>query len=337
MTTVRSKNFLFGVLFLVTGGLTLLPAIVVPFVNLQLSWAQFVLLIGVIGNMHVGMTGFFFVGDARYKAMIADAPLWYVGFPLLLIAVAFFVFAVWPDGIWPYFLIHYPFLMWHFGRQNFGIYSFVAGANQSGPISQLERTYFNLLPLSILPKILTLYPNTGLSGRYTTLANALTLAMISICIGLAALIIIREKNIRRDKQRAIALLMGLAFFLPTAFSSNSAIALTFFAHPAQYVVMMIYLAGDRKQGSIVVRLGLLAATGFGLWAVLTFFHTAAMPIFLALSYGVDSGAPYRRCRPLAAATAEAAGRHSRKLRFCVRLTCCGAPLNYRCLFEYTNP
>lgn len=175
--------------------------------------------------------------------------------------------------------------MWHFGRQNFGIYSFVAGGNRSGPISQAERRYFNLLPVSIVPRVLTLYPDVGLSGAPARIADNASVAMCVACAALAIFIIASEKNVRRDWQRTLALILGFVFFMPAMLSSNAAIALAFFAHPIQYVIMMLYLAADRKQGLQMLRVALLFLSGVSLWALLTYFQAVSLPAFLAVAYG----------------------------------------------------
>jgi hypothetical protein len=286
MIQIRSKNFILTSLFLATLVPTLVPVIAVPINGLQLTYSQFLLVIGVIGNVHVGMTAFFFIGDDRYKAIIRENRFRYIGLPLISIAFAFVIFALWPKGVWPYFCVHIAWLMWHFGRQNFGIYAFVAAGNRSGPISQTERQYFNLLPISIVPKVMTLYPEVGLTGTLAEIANNLTIAMCLVCAALAVWIIVTEINVRKDWQRTTALLMGFFFFLPAMLSSNAGIALTFFAHPFQYIIMMLYLAADLKQSRQMLRVALLFLTGITLWAVLTYLQPVAMPVSLAIAFGV---------------------------------------------------
>jgi hypothetical protein len=285
MVAVRSKNFLLASLFFATLIPTLIPVVMAPVAGFQLTYQQFLLVIGVAGNAHVGMTAFFFMGDKRYKEIINEDRWRYIALPLISIAAAFALFSYWPKGIWPYFVVHYAWLMWHFGRQNFGIYSFVAAGNRSGPISQAERQYFNLLPISIIPKVLTLYPDVGLTGIYAQAANYLSAAMSIGCAGLAIWIIASETKVREDWQRMLALLMGFLFFAPAMLSSNPAIALSFFAHPVQYIIMMLYLAADRKQRFQMLRVALLFFSGISLWAVLTYFQAVSMPMFLAIAYG----------------------------------------------------
>ena len=66
MIAVRSKNFLLASLFFATLIPTLIPVVMAPVAGLQLTYQQFLLVIGVAGNAHVGMTAFFFMGDKRY-------------------------------------------------------------------------------------------------------------------------------------------------------------------------------------------------------------------------------------------------------------------------------
>lgn len=99
VVAARSKNFLLTSLFLATIVPTVLPAIFVPLTGFHLTWAQFVIVIGVIGNAHVGMTAFFFMGDNRYKAIIEENRWRYIALPVISIAFAFLIFAIWPKGI----------------------------------------------------------------------------------------------------------------------------------------------------------------------------------------------------------------------------------------------
>src|SRR5208283_1048785 len=66
--------------------------------------------------------------------------------------------------------------------------------------------------------------------------------------------------------------------------------------PLQYIVMMLYLAGDRAQGQTLLRVGAVLVTGVGLWAVLRYTQSLT-PVYLALAYGftqahllIDAGA-----------------------------------------------
>ena len=57
--SLRRKNALFLLLGLVTAIPTILPAVAASATSIRPSWQAFVVLIGILGNAHVGMTGFF--------------------------------------------------------------------------------------------------------------------------------------------------------------------------------------------------------------------------------------------------------------------------------------
>jgi hypothetical protein len=283
LVELRDRNVLFKSLFWATLVLTAVPAVAVPLSGIQFSYSKFTYLIGAVGVAHVGMTAFFFMGDRRYREIIDADRTRYVLVPAVLVTLAFIVFYFWPQGAAPYLMAHYAWLIWHFGRQNFGIYAFLAASNKTGAVSKLERIYFALLPVAVVPKALTLYPHIGLQGGYALAATIMTAALCIVCAGMGVVIL---RAVQHDRQRVIAILLGYGFFVPTMISSNAAVALSFYAHPVQYVIMMMYLAGDRKQGDVLKRIGLLLAIGFGFWAGLTFLSGKLSIAFLALTYGI---------------------------------------------------
>jgi hypothetical protein len=280
---VRSKQTLFHALFWITLFFTVLPPAAIAISGFHVAYSKIVYLIGILGVSHVGMTAFFFVGDRRYKEIIRSEPQRYILAPIALTLFAFVVFTYWPKGFWPYFAVHYAWLLWHFGRQNFGIYAFLSASNRSGAVSVLERNYFSLLPIAAIPKALVLYPQIGLTPAAARVAEFSSFALTAACFVIAVIIALR---VRHDRQRVIAICMGLLFFLPTIASSNPLVATAFYAHPVQYIVMMAYLAGDKKQGPVGYRLGVLTAAGLGLWVALTYLSGSYGLAFLALTYGL---------------------------------------------------
>lgn len=285
MIELRSKNGLFLSLFTITVVMIALPQIFAP--STHPTWIQFVVLVGVIGNAHVGMTAFFYLGDKRYKPILASEPWRYFWLPIALMGLAIVLFLYSEQGFWAYFMAHYAWLLWHFGRQNFGIYSFVAVGNKSGPVTQLERYYFGLLPIAAVLKAWTMYSQIGLTGPIVPALLSLSYALFAVCGGMLAAILVLQPNVRQDWQRVTALLLGFAFFAPTIISDNPAVALTFFAHSAQYVIIMLYLAGDRKQGSLMLRYAILLFSGLSLWAFLTTLQPWLLPLYLAVTYGIS--------------------------------------------------
>ena len=281
--SLRHKNALFLLLGLVTAIPTILPAVAASATSIRPGWQEFVLLLGFLGNAHVGMT-FFFVAEPRYRPILRDNLLRYFWLPSLCMGGTLTLFLFSPKGFWLYFLFHYAWLLWHFGRQNFGLYAFVANANRSGAPTLIERAFFSLLPVAAIPKALTIYPDIGL-GEIIPWLVGVSWALAFLCGGLL-LAILRDRRIRADWQRCLALALSVGFFLPTLLSSDPAVALAFFAHPLQYIVMMLYLAGDRKQGRLLPRFAWLVTTGVALWAAIHFTQGPFAGLSLALAFGV---------------------------------------------------
>src|SRR5215813_2839765 len=282
---MRCKNALFLTLGLVTAIPTILPAVAASATSIRPSWQAFVVLIGILGNAHVGMTGFFFVAEPRYRPILRDNPLRYFWLPSLCMGGALTLFLHSPKGFWLYFLFHYAWLLWHFGRQNFGLYALVTNANRSGAPTSIERAFFSLLPVAAIPKAWTIYPDIGLGPDIIPWLVGVSWAMAFLCGGLL-LTILRDLRMRADWQRCAALALSVGFFLPTLLSSDPAVALAFFAHPLQYIVMMLYLAGDRKQGRLLPRFAWLVTTGVALWTAIHFTQGPFAGLSLALAFGV---------------------------------------------------
>jgi hypothetical protein len=282
---LRDRNAFFNMLFLVTAIPIALPLIYVPSFGVTPNWNQFLFFVGVIGNVHVGMTAFFFLGDKRYLPIIRSRPWLYVWAPLASIALGFAMYAYDKDGFWLYVAANYCWLLWHFSRQNFGLYALLLSSSRSVPADGIERRLFDLLPVAGSLHALTLLPMFGLSGAAIPILRSIAYVVMLVCTGMLGVVLMRS-NVRNDGRRVMALLLAYAFFLPAVLSENPSIALTFFAHPMQYIVVMTYLAGDRRQGNLVLRLGLLVTCGAVLWLSITFLTAHALAMGLALAIGV---------------------------------------------------
>lgn len=285
MIALRSRDGLYLSLFVATVTLIALPVAFAS--SSHPSWTQFVVVVGIMGNAHVGMTAFFCIGDDRYKPILARQPWRYVWLPLIAMTGAIALFLYSEKGFWLYFMIHYAWLLWHFGRQNFGIYSFVAVGNRSGRVSQLERWYFALIPVAGILKAWTLYPQIGMTGDIVPILRVAAWAAFAGAVAMLCAILYLYPSVRSDWQRLVALVLGAIFFAPTLAFDNPAVALTFFAHSAQYIIMMLYLAGDRKQGSTMLRYGALFLGAITLAGGMALLQPAFMPMYLAIAYGIS--------------------------------------------------
>ena len=66
--SLRHKNALFLLLGLVTAIPTILPAVAASATSIRPGWQEFVLLLGFLGNAHVGMTFFLSLNPATGRS-----------------------------------------------------------------------------------------------------------------------------------------------------------------------------------------------------------------------------------------------------------------------------
>src|SRR4029077_7425506 len=111
--SLRCKNALFLSLGLVTAIPTILPAVALSATSIRPSWQEFVVLIGFLGNAHVGKT-FFFVAEPRYRPILGENMRRYLWLSSLCMGGTLTLFLFSPKGFWLYFLFHYAWLLWHF-------------------------------------------------------------------------------------------------------------------------------------------------------------------------------------------------------------------------------
>jgi len=91
------------------------------------------------------------------------------------------------------------------------------------------------------------------------------------------------------------IVLSIAFFAPAVIATNPSIALAFFAHPLQYIVMMVFMAGfgsSANRAAPMVRVGALLTCGLTLWAVIWLLNnpisqfSLGAKLALAFTYGV---------------------------------------------------
>ena len=295
----RPPNSLLWALLLASTIPTAVPVILVAGFDFTVQPAWIMAGMGFLGMAHTGSTGFFYTEEHDRRRMI-----WV---PLGFIALAAAVFALDPAGFWPYLAVHYIWLMWHLGRQNFGLYALVAGG-----ASEAERFFFDLLAEAAMPAMLTLYIPDALAPDAAAFLRVLSLLLMAYAVLLFICLTVgyyreavaagRTRSVVsqgaecnggaeiqtvascRYWSRPTALFLGLAFWLPTVISTNPAVALTWFAHPFQYLIMVAWVSGRRGW----VELAVAAGYALGLWALLTGLYSAgALLAFSALTYGAS--------------------------------------------------
>lgn len=235
-------------------------------------------LFGFLAVAHVPITLFFWI-DPRYRAHINKSPMIYYGLPLSIIAgSAAIPLAFGRGGVAYLFLFYFVWLLWHYGKQNWGILCLFAVGTKSPMPTKLERWICNAAPVA------------GVMGGVAALAQAKSsvfspILQILFFLGAAATsavviatIYVAAKQIKGGYPPLRIAMMAVCglFFVPAFFNTGVGVLAYGSAHAAQYFVIMYALAADRKQKATALRLGsitLLAVVGF---FAATSFNNAAL-------------------------------------------------------------
>lgn len=225
---------------------------------------------------HVPITAFFWFDD-RYRAHInANWRLYYLA-PVGIIAAAGAVpLAFGSTGADYLFLFYFVWLLWHYGKQNWGILCLFSFGTKTSMPSKLHRWICNAAPVfgalgataglaqaQAFAPVLPLIYWAGAVG--TAIVAAATLYAVSTELA-------EKLNWRRIVMTATC---GL-FFVPTFLSVHHGVLAYATAHACQYFVMMYALAADRKQRAIVLRLAAITVAAVGGYFVQLSFNDTAI-------------------------------------------------------------
>jgi hypothetical protein len=124
--------------------------------------------------------------------------------------------------------------------------------------------------------MLTLYIPDALSLDTAAFLRVLSLLLMAYAVLIFGFLCFANSG---DWRRLVALFLGLAFWLPTVIGTNPAVALTWFAHPFQYLIMVAWVSGRRGWGELAIAAGYALLTGL--------YSAGALLAFSALAYGVS--------------------------------------------------
>lgn len=226
-----------------------------------------------IGFVHVGMTIYFYVGDSRYNEIIQRDKLRYFVLPVILVAGSLAAFLlVAPQQLGYYVTAYLVWSIWHFNRQNFGLYAAFLNSEGQQPCSERERKLFDALCAGPMLLAISLLPALGV-GEGAAVARSAVVAAGQTMLALSAVLLLAEAfRLGRFSSPIAAgwLTLSVLFFLPPAVSTNPLIAFTFYGHSIQFIVMMIFLAGassERCTYSAGTRIAILLGSGVGALAL----------------------------------------------------------------------
>jgi hypothetical protein len=222
---------------------------------------------------HVPLTLFFWI-DRRYRGYVNQHPAVFYGVPALIVVIAASMPVLFgASGAVYLFLAYFAWLLWHYGRQNWGLLCLCAVATKSPSPGALERWLFRIAPIG------------GILGAMPELAQTKESALASVSgslfalgIGITAVVAIgwlyllaQQIHSRVHLGRMVISALLCLFFVPTFLNASYGVLAYATAHAAQYFVMMYTIAGDRKEGRWPVRMAALSVA-----AVIGYFLAMSM-------------------------------------------------------------
>ena len=231
--------------------------------------------------------------------------MYFFGLPLLLIVISGSVtHYLGVSGEAYIFIGYHAWLLWHYGRQNIGVLSFVSNSAGGAKVTVIERRILNGAALGgILGAygVVSQFDKTAFAPYEKDIVQiGAFIYAIAICGGLANFV-----NLLRRKQpmsRCLFSLLLPLFFAPTFFFDDHLRAIMSYAiaHACQYFVFMYYLAsGDNKKGQTnVLLLASVAILGWiliwltrdsSLWGQLSGFMPGAALALIMWHFIIDAG------------------------------------------------
>lgn|SRR5262245_36089153 len=265
-TAAERRIFLYGS-FTLTG----LPIVFFPAyehmtqgVGVGKTLPQILSFLLILSTMHVALSLYFYLDD-EYRAFIKEHKPFYVYLPIAVIAACGSFSLVTADsGLVYLFMFYNAWLFFHYGRQNFGLFSFVCISRGDRP-NKVERVAFHVAPVGALLAAYPLIPETKLATAF--LGDSLYWGGLFVyAFACTATVVSAAVRHGRDTMVLAYLLLLVGFWAPTfVFSSYSPAIMGYaVAHALQYFLFMFFSASGHRQGARygVLLLAIGAVTGW---------------------------------------------------------------------------
>ena len=218
----------------------------------------------ITGPMHVASTSFFYF-DRAFWPVIRESRLrclWSLGWAPLGVLAAGLAIGATIGRPWAYMLVltfQNGWLFYHYQRQNFGLISFISTNVGCGRVPPRVNTALNLAALGALISMLGVPGFCLETGGIVTAGAALVMwnvgtALYVLSLGLMIWVVSREPRLRQNPWLTAALILAMAFFLPSFLFRSLALAFLPYAiaHGAQYILMMSVLSGRSSRGWVAL-------------------------------------------------------------------------------------
>jgi hypothetical protein len=177
-------------------------------------------------------------------------------------------------------LFYHAWLLFHYGRQNYGILAFTGIATQSGRPSVLERLALHLAPVGGILGAHAIYSAFQRSAFAPLVEWSLWIgiALTVLAVGLAAIEATRALMRRASLWRPLTILMLSLFYVPTFFFDNylQAVMSYAIAHALQYFVFMVFLAAGSPSQHAGRSVFVLVCAALATWGLILLTREPAL-------------------------------------------------------------
>jgi len=226
----------------------------------------------VLSTMHVGLTSYFYL-DRDYRTYVAKHRGFYIFLPAAVILAAGSITSVFGSaGVIYLQLFYHAWLLFHYGRQNYGILAFTAIATKSARPRKAEKAALHLAPIGgILAAHGVFKPfQDSAFAAYGEASVAVGAALTAAAFALACIAIFGHVREKASIWRSLMLILLSLFYLPTFFfdTYTQAVLSYAIAHALQYFVFMSYLATGTKRVAPSRSIALLAVGALATWTII---------------------------------------------------------------------
>jgi hypothetical protein len=316
--TVLTDKFLF--LFLVAAA-TIFPLLFVPLAaparGSGASMEDIFRLLLLASTMHVGLTAYFYF-DREYRAHALKHSSYYILLPAaVIIASGLLTWRFTENGTTYLLLFYHAWLLFHYGRQNYGVLAFTSIATQSGRPLLCERLSLHLAPLGGIIGAHAVFAPFAKSvfAPYVDVSFHLGIALTVSAVALALFAAVQHMIQGAPFWRPFFIVLLSLFYVPTFFFDNyfQSVMGYAIAHALQYFVFMFFLAAGTSNKTparsiIAPIIGMLMVWGLillmrerAIWGPLQPFIVGAATGLIMWHFVLDAGfwklsKPWQRSR-----------------------------------------
>jgi hypothetical protein len=231
-------------------------------------------------TMHVGLTAYFYL-DREYRSHAMKHSPFYILLPIgVIIASGLLTWRFAQHGTTYLLLFYHAWLLFHYGRQNYGVLAFTSIATQSGRPLLSERVSLHLAPLGGIIGAHAVFAPFAKSvfAPYVDVSFHLGIALTVSAIALALFAAVRHLIQGAPLWRTFFIVLLSLFYVPTFFFDNyfQAVMGYAIAHALQYFVFMFFLAAGASNKTPARSIIALLIGMFMVWGLILLMKERAI-------------------------------------------------------------